>query len=75
MKKVPNPKYSITDKPEIPACAVNSINYSIGRQYKRGNHGQESCFIFVEHKGIRRYITEQTLDIILKMEFEKNVKI
>jgi hypothetical protein len=59
MLKAPTPKYATTQMPEVPVCRVNALNnMSIGRQYKLSRRGTESCYIFVEFRGERRYMTE-----------------
>ena len=59
MLKAPTPKYATTQMPEVPACRVNAVNnMAVGRQYRQARTGTESCYIFVEHRGERRYMTE-----------------
>jgi hypothetical protein len=70
--RVPNPKHSRTDKPEIPLVSINAIDEngrtsgSIGRRYKCGSSGKEGTQIWVEKNGNVKYISEKRFNTVIQ---------
>lgn len=64
--RIPNPKYAVTDKPEIPICSVNTVGvdgkagYVLGREYMIARNGTEVTRPFLEHDERRIYFSEKT---------------
>jgi hypothetical protein len=72
--KTPNPKYAITDRPEIPFCGMNIREYYLGRTYHIARSGNESSRPYIEYKGRRLYVTEQWLYGLIAEKYTSEIE-
>ena len=70
MRKTPNPKYASVERPEIPLSGINAVNgLFLGQEYHAARNGNESRRIFIERKGVRRYMPESWLSDVLAVVY------
>ena len=66
---LPNPKYAISERPELPLSSINAGCYHLRRGYHVAKSGKESARLYIEYRGQVMYITEQWLEKILSDKF------